>query len=144
MAPVRFIAEAFRQWLRPASSEAGHIRLGHQGEAIAASHLRRCGYKILRKNFRAPGGGEVDLVCRHGTFLVFVEVKTRTSESYGRPLDAVDLKKQRLIIRGAMKWLRLLDRPDLSFRFDVVEVVMAPEREVRVIQNAFQLPASYI
>jgi len=144
MAPVRFIAEAFRPFLKPASSEPEHIRLGRRGEGMAAAHLRRCGYKILRKNFRAPGGGEVDLVCRHGSFLVFVEVKTRTSEDFGRPIDAVNPKKQRLIIRGAMKWLHLLDRAEISFRFDVVEVVLFPEREIRIIENAFQLPANYI
>jgi putative endonuclease len=127
----------------PSSSEAPHIRLGRKGEAIAARHLRQIGYKILRKNFRAPRGGEVDLVCRHGKELVFVEVKTRSTEEFGRPFDAVDDKKRRLIIRGAMKWLRLLDMPDITFRFDVVEVLTGPPVEVRVIENAFQLPDNY-
>jgi len=143
MAPVRFIAEVFRRWRNPSSSEAPHLRLGREGEDIAARHLRQCGYKILRKNFRAARGGEVDLVCRHGKELVFVEVKTRSSEEFGRPFDAVNQKKRRLIIRGAMKWLRLLDMPDITFRFDVVEVLTAPPGEVRVIENAFQLPDDY-
>ena len=107
MAPVRFIAEAFRRLRKQSSSEAPHILLGREGEDIAARHLRACGYKILRRNFRAPHGGEVDIVCRHGKELVFVEVKTRSSEEFGRPFDAVDQKKRRLIIRGAMKWLRM-------------------------------------
>ncbi|MFA7342692.1 MAG: YraN family protein [Terrimicrobiaceae bacterium] len=128
---------------RPDSSEAPHLRLGREGEGIAARHLRACGYKILRKNFRAPRGGEVDLVCRHGRELVFVEVKTRSSEEFGRPSDAVGQKKRRLIIRGAMKWLRMLDMPDVTFRFDVVEVLTAPPGEVRIIENAFQLPDDY-
>jgi len=143
MAPVRFIAEVFRRLRKPSSSEAPHIRLGRQGEEIAAGHLRRSGYKILRKNFRAPKGGEVDLVCRHGKELVFVEVKTRSTEDFGRPFDAVDQKKRRLIIRGAMKWLRLLEMPDITFRFDVVEVLTGPEGGVRIIENAFQLPDNY-
>ncbi len=143
MVPVRFIAEAFRRLRLQSSSEAPHIRLGREGEDIAARHLRQCGYKILRRNFRAPHGGEVDLVCRHGKELVFVEVKTRSSEEFGRPFDAVDQKKRRLIIRGAMKWLRMLEMPDITFRFDVVEVLTAPPGEVRVIENAFQLPDSY-
>lgn len=143
MAPVRFIAEAFRRSRNPSSSEAPHIRLGREGEGIAARHLRERGYKILRKNFRAPHGGEVDLVCRHGDVLVFAEVKTRATEEFGRPLAAVDRKKRRLIIRGAMKWLRMLDMPDITFRFDVVEVLADPPGEVRVIENAFQLPDDY-
>jgi len=143
MVPVRFIAEAFRRLRNPNSSEAPHIRLGREGEEIAARQLQKCGYKILRRNFRAPRGGEVDLVCRHGKELVFVEVKTRSSEEFGRPFDAVDQKKRRLIIRGAMRWLRLLDMPDITFRFDVVEVLTAPPGEVRIIENAFQLPDDY-
>ena len=143
MAPVRFIAEVFRRLRNRSSSEAPHIRLGREGEDIAARHLRRSGYKILRRNFRAPHGGEVDIVCRHGRERVFGEVKTRSSEEFGRPFDAVDQKKRRLIIRGAMKWLRLLDMPDITFRFDVVEVLTAPPGEVRIIENAFQLPDNY-
>lgn len=75
--------------------------------------------------------------------LVFVEVKTRTAEEYGRPFDAVDHKKQRLILRGAMTWLKMLDMPDITFRFDVVEVVMVSPPDIRHIENAFQLPADY-
>lgn len=143
MAPVRFIAEVFRRLRKPSSSEAPHLRLGREGEKTAARHLRKSGYKILRRNFRAPHGGEVDLVCRHGRELVFVEVKTRSSEDFGRPFEAVNQKKRRLIIRGAMKWLRMLDMPDITFRFDIVEVVTSPPVEVRIIENAFQLPDDY-
>ena len=140
MAPVRFIAEAFRRLRNPSASEAPHIRLGREGEDIAARHLRKCGYKILRRNFRAPGGGEVDLVCRDGETLVFAEVKTRRSEELGRPLDAVHRKKQALIRRGALYWLRLLEMPDVTFRFDVIEVLATDPVEIRVIQSAFTLP----
>jgi putative endonuclease len=141
MAPVRFIAAVLRRLRKPASSEAAHIRLGREGEDAAVRHLRAHGYKILRRNFRAPHGGEVDIVCRHRNELVFVEVKTRSDEAFGRPFEAVDAKKRRLIIRGAMKWLRLLDMPDITFRFDVVEVVL--DEEIRVLENAFQLPDNY-
>jgi len=145
MAPLRFIAAATRRWRKPKASEAPHIVLGRRGETLAAGFLRRHGYKILRRNFRAPHGGEVDLVCRDRRHneLVFVEVKTRSGEEFGRPLAAVDEKKRRLIIRGAMKWLRLLDMPDITFRFDVVEVVMSEPPDIRVIENAFQLPDRY-
>ena len=95
---------------------------------------------MLRRNFRAPGGGEVDLVCRHGDTLVFAEVKTRRSEEMGRPLDAVDGKKQRLIRQGALYWLRLLEMPDITFRFDIIEVLATDPVEVRVIESAFTLP----
>jgi len=128
-----------------APSEAPHIALGRRGEELAVRFLRCNGCKILRRNFRAPHGGEVDVVCRDKRHneLVFVEVKTRSQEAFGRPLDAVDEKKRRLIIRGAMQWLRLLEMPDITFRFDVVEVVMTEPPEIRRIENAFQLPDRY-
>jgi putative endonuclease len=142
MVLVQFIAEVLRRWRRRNFSDADHIALGQWGENMAVKYLRRNGYKILHRNFRAPHGGEVDIVCRdkrHGE-LVFVEVKTRSIEDFGRPSDAVDEKKRSLIIRGAMKWLRMLDMPDITYRFDIVEVVMGPTREIRQIENAFNTP----
>jgi len=112
---------------------------------MAARYLRENGHKILYRNFRAPHGGEVDIVCRDKRHneLVFVEVKTRSEEIFGRPSDAVDQKKRALILRGAMKWLRMLDMPDITYRFDIVEVVMGPPLEIRVIENAFNTPEKY-
>jgi putative endonuclease len=123
-----------------ASDPNAHLALGKWGEDQAAHHLKRQGWKILRRNFRAPGGGEVDLVCRDRDTLVFAEVKTRRSEELGRPLDAVDRKKQQLIRKGAIHWLRLLEMPDISFRFDVIEVLATDPVEMRVIESAFMLP----
>jgi putative endonuclease len=125
------------------AADAPHLVLGRRGERLAARHLRRLGYKVLYRNFRHRGSGEIDIVCRHGEVLVFVEVKTRSSENFGRPLGAVDRKKQRRIIRGAMAWLRMLDLADLTFRFDVVEVLLSEPEEIRVIENAFHMPSSY-
>jgi putative endonuclease len=124
--------------------DAPHLALGRAGEKLAARYLRNHGHKILYRNFRAPHGGEVDIVCRDKRHneLVFVEVKTRSSEDFGRPLEAVDRRKRRLILRGAMTWLKMLDMPDIIFRFDVVEVVM-PGEVVRHVENAFRLPEDY-
>jgi putative endonuclease len=121
-------------------SGSDHLALGRWGEEATSRHRKKQGWKILRRNFRAPGGGEVDLVCRDNDTLVFAEVKTRRSEEMGRPLDAVDQKKQQLIRRGAMHWLRLLEMPDITFRFDVIEVLATDPVEIRVIESAFTLP----
>jgi putative endonuclease len=138
------IVERVRAALFPLP-EPPHLALGHAGEKLACKHLRRNGHKILYRNFRPPHGGEVDIVCRDKRHneLVFVEVKTRSSEDFGRPLDAVDRKKRRLILRGAMTWLKMLDMPDIVFRFDVVEVVMSDPTVIRHIENAFRLPENY-
>jgi putative endonuclease len=126
---------------------AQHLHLGARGEKLAARHLRRHGYKILYRNFRGREGGEIDLVCRDRDTLVFVEVKTRTREDFGRPLEAVRRDKQRRLSLGALAWLRLLGNPEVLFRFDVVEVVIAPDAapiRVELVRNAFQLAEPYI
>ncbi len=136
-----------RNWLSRSNSrgESPHLALGRRGERLAARHLRHLGYKVLYRNFRRGKGGEIDLVCRHGDTLVFVEVKTRSDETFGRPSAAVDRRKRERLIRGAMTWLRLLNLPDISFRFDIVEVVTRTEPpEIRVLENAFPLPGRYI
>ncbi len=117
--------------------------IGVLGENLAALHLEREErMKVLHRNFRAPHGGEVDLICRDRDVLAFIEVKTRTTEKYGRPSDAVNKDKQALIARGAMHWLRLLDHPDIHFRFDIAEVVLEDGELPRfnLIREAFQLP----
>src|ERR1700752_1820317 len=140
---VRSIADLSNRWRsRFSRSRPRHLRLGARGEKLASQFLRRNGYKILYRNFRGRTGGEIDLVCRDRDTLVFVEVKTRTREDFGRPFDAVDRDKQKRIARGGLAWLRLLDDPDILFRFDVVEVIIADGRQPRfeLLRNAFALP----
>src|SRR6188472_2203150 len=95
-----------------------HLQRGSMGEKLACRHLRRNGYKILYRNFRGRTGGEIDIVCRDDDTLVFVEVKTRSREDFGRPFEAIRPDQKRRISRGALAWLRMLDNPDILFRFD--------------------------
>ena len=113
---------------------------------MACRFLRRNGYKVLYRNFKGRSGGEIDIVCRDNDTLVFVEVKTRTREDFGRPVEAVDRQKQQRISRGGLAWLRMLDNPDILFRFDVVEVVLPDNGTPRLelVRNAFKLSAPYI
>ena len=132
----------------PDGEPIGKDAVGELGEKLAARHLRSEGYKVLYRNFRAVEGGEVDIVCRHGEVLAFVEVKTRTTTKYGRPIDAVNMDKRYLITRGAMEWLRLLDAEDgsIRYRFDVAEVILSDgERpEFNVVKEAFETPEPFI
>jgi putative endonuclease len=144
---VRFIAARSSRWRsRFSRSNPAHLALGARGEKLAARYLRRNGFTVLYRNFRGRQGGEVDIVCRDGDVLVFVEVKTRTREDFGRPLDAVNRAKQRRISLGALAWLRLLGDPDILFRFDVVEVVMAENADPRLelVRDAFPLAQPYL
>src|SRR5437879_9981733 len=141
---VRSIADLSNRWRSrflpsKASSQPQHLRRGAHGEKLASRFLRREGYKILYRNFKGRSGGEIDIVCRHNDTLVFVEVKTRTREDFGRPFTAVDRNKQKRIARGGLAWLRLLNNPDILFRFDVVEVIIGEgtQPHVEIIRNPF-------
>lgn len=113
--------------------------MGRRGEEVAARWLYAHGGKVLYRNYRAPKGGEVDIVCREGKVLCFVEVKTRTSTAFGRPALAVTVDKQALILRGASAYLRLLRVRDIPWRLDVVEVLLIPGEKPAVnwIKSAF-------
>ena len=123
-----------------------HVQLGTRGEKLACGFLRRQGYKILYRNFRARHGGEVDIVCRDGDALVFIEVKTRRRDDTTRPSEAINAAKRKLISRGAIAWLQLLDNPDIVSRFDVVEIVLGQNEGPRfeLIRDAFPLSSPYI
>ena len=128
-------------------SSAEHIHaLGARGEKLAARFLKRKGYKVLYRNFEPARGGQIDLVCRDDDTLVFVEVKSRRSDERQRPVDSLHSDQKRRISRGALTWLRMLDNPDIPFRFDVVEVILAEAEKPRLelIQNAFQLAKPYM
>ncbi len=94
---------------------------GAQGEALAAAHLDREGYRIVGRNVRA-GGVELDLVAARGKLRVFVEVKTRRSRQQGLPEEAVDRRKQARLVRGAAAWMREHGVRGASVRFDVIAV----------------------
>ena len=124
---------------------------GAWGERIAATHLERNGYRILERNVRFGSDREIDLVARSPRrdgppALVFVEVKTRGSETLGRPFSAVDDAKRRTLVRAASIYVRKLPRRPALVRFDVVEVVGSRKSPsppvVRHIQNAFTLPGN--
>ena len=101
------------------SEKAAHILLGRAGEEAAAALLQRAGFTLLDRNWR-QGRLELDMVCRDGEELVFVEVKTRRSAGYGGPAGAVTPAKQRVLTRAAQAWLAAHDAWQNPCRFDVV------------------------
>ncbi len=121
-----------------------HLRRGAVGEVAAKRHLQRQGLKFLTANFRSTRG-EIDLIFREDGCLVFVEVKTRSSESWARPAAAVNARKKRLLTLTALDYLRLLRHPEVAIRFDVVEVLLRDGvvAEVRHLPNTFRMTPPY-
>lgn len=123
-----------------------HIH-GEIGEAAARKYLRKAGLKFLTANFKPDRKhrGEVDLVFRDGDCLVFIEVKTRSSETWIRPAQAVDAHKRRLLTKCAFDYLHMLKNPPIKIRFDVVEVLLTDSKvtEVRHLPNTFTMTPPY-
>src|SRR3989338_11236529 len=118
--------------------ETASQTLGLLGEELAFHFLSAQGYKILLKNYECLFG-EIDLVAKEGGSLVFIEVKTRSSEAKGVPAEAVTPHKRRQIVKGAAYYLQRYRMLDAPCRFDVVSVWMLPGEETRleIIRDAF-------
>ena len=94
---------------------------GRRGERLALEHLRRQGYRILETNYRSRLG-ELDIICRDGAAVVFVEVKARTSDTFGSPAEAVHGQKQARLRRLAQQYLLGHEQDQSEVRFDVLAV----------------------
>jgi len=117
--------------------------LAQSGEEAAAGFLKASGYKIIARNYKNKFG-EIDIIAREKETWVFVEVKTRRSENFGVPEEAVHGFKQRQISKAALMFLKENRLLEEKARFDVVSVRYADERpEIKLIKNAFELESRY-
>ena len=115
------------------------MSLGKQGEAFAASYLKGLKYKIIQTNYRCRCG-EIDIIARDGSVLVFVEVKARRGTSYGPPQLSVTAFKQRQISKAALTYLSQNKQLEVPARFDVIALVLRNgEPVVNHIKDAFEL-----
>jgi len=115
------------------SPENNSSRVGQIGEELAARFLQREGYHLVAGNFKTPVGrnrrgaqvtGEIDLIALDADVLCFVEVKTRSSDDFASPLAAVDLRKQRQIIRAARMYRKIFRLQSIKIRYDVISIVL--------------------
>ncbi len=111
--------------------------LGIKGEGLAVKFLKNKGYKIISRNFKTPIG-EVDIIAQDGKILVFVEVKTRSDDSFGRPFEAVNHRKREKLKKVALYYMKH-HRNDMPLRFDVLSIEMDGERsKIEHIIDAFE------
>ena len=130
-----------RDLIARAAAFVGRLReelpLGRRGERAAEKYLKRNGYRIVARNFRAAGA-EIDLVAMDGETLVFVEVKTRRSRDAGAPEEAVDERKQSRMRRAAEAFSVRYRVGEKELRFDIVAVDAAGKRMgIELLRNAF-------
>lgn len=119
---------------------AAHNELGSRGEDLAAKYMEEHGFIVLDRNWH-HGHRELDLVVRDSRQLVIVEVKTRSSEAFGRPEEAVGSRKIRSIVSSADSYMKL-HQIDLPVRFDIITVIADSRLGDRIehIEDAFFPP----
>ena len=111
-----------------------HNDLGVKGEKIAQSYLKNNNYLILETNWR-HGRAEIDIICKKEGILVFVEVKTRTSDYFGKPEEFVTKKKERLMFHAANEYMELVNHL-WEIRFDIISILI--DNSGNVDLNHFQ------
>ncbi len=99
----------------------GKRGVGERGEQLAAEFLKKLGYEVVAQNFYTTFG-EVDLICRAGEQLIFVEVKLRNSNKYGTALEAVTPKKLAKVVLAAQEWLQRNNLENSNWRVDIVTI----------------------
>lgn len=115
---------------------AGLPDLGQKGEDLATEHLKKKGYRILKRNWRS-GRNEVDIIAENNEYIVFVEVKTRSEDFLMDPVTAVTKEKQRILIYLADSYIRWYNISK-ECRFDVIRVIKKEDDfEIDHIENAF-------
>lgn len=118
------------------TSMAEHNKLGKKGEEAAAHYLTSNGHQLIERNWRFQGY-EIDIISLHGEFIVFTEVKTRTTTEWGYPEESVDRQRMRRMARAANIYVKL-NRVDNPVRFDIVAVVWnRGQAEINHIEDAF-------
>ncbi|HEV7645660.1 MAG TPA: YraN family protein [Pyrinomonadaceae bacterium] len=115
--------------------------LGRKGERLAVRFLEKGGARMVAANFRIPIGrnikgvavnAEIDLIVMDGATLCFIEVKTRSSDEFAAPEEAVNLRKQRQIIRAAKKYRKIFRLNNVNFRYDVISIVLRKQAPPRI------------
>ena len=138
-----------KRWLqnwRKKRNEPAHLKSGRWGEHLALRLLKKKKYKLVGERIRVGRHDEIDLIFWDKTTLVFVEVKTRKNEHFGRPVSAVNAGKRKRLSRAAVSYLRKMPQHPDYIRFDVVEVIGEPQQknpEIRHLENVFPLDSSY-
>lgn len=116
---------------------ANHLETGQKGEAMAVTFLEKAGYQILETNWRFSRA-EVDIIAMDGEILVFVEVKTRSSDYFGKPEEFVTARKKTLLADAASVYMNKINH-DWEIRFDIISVLLKDVNQPRIkhFEDAF-------
>lgn len=120
-------------WIQKYENRMKNKVEGNIGEVLSVNFLKKQGYKILSINFKTKFG-EIDIIAQDKDTIVFVEVKRRETLKFGRPIEAIDYRKELKIKRVAEYYLNKTKIYEVNVRFDVIEIL---GKEISHIKNAF-------
>ena len=120
-------------WIQKDENKTKNKIEGNVGEILSVNFLEKKGYKILETNFKTKFG-EIDIIAKDQNIIVFVEVKRGVALKYGRPIEAIDYRKEGKIKMVAEYYLNKTKNYDADVRFDVIEIV---GEDISHIENAF-------
>ncbi|HKW96553.1 MAG TPA: YraN family protein [Bryobacteraceae bacterium] len=137
LSPLYRLADRIRDHARR-RIQAADLASGRRGEDLAHRFLRRQGFTIVARNYRArSGSGEIDLIAWEKDQLVFVEVKSRASDEFGTPDRAVGGEKQAHLVRAARDYARRSGADWERVRFDIVNVILTEPARLELLRDAF-------
>jgi len=108
---------------------------GQKGELLAQEYLKKQGYEIIETNKRFSRACEIDIIAKHKDTLVFVEVKTRSSDFCGSPMEAITKTKYENIKTGLYSYLQETKIKYKNFRIDAISVVLKPQVKINHLKN---------
>lgn len=122
---------------------AEHNDFGRHSEEMARKYLEQQGYEIIETNWRS-GHKEIDIIAIDKNEIIIVEVKSRKSEYFGNPEDAVDKHKIKNLVRAASSYV-ISHNINLDVRFDIITLLLLPSGEYKLthIKDAFLAPLGY-
>lgn len=110
--------------------------LGQQGEKMIEDYLKEKGYEVIDRNY-LKRSGEIDLIAHSPKRdeIVFIEVKTRKSVTYGRPEEAVDKRKLKKIEQTALQWLQEKNKSNIHWRIDIIALELMEKIKITHLEN---------
>lgn len=135
---IRSITDSLASVKQKVRRGAKHIKLGKMGEDLAVNALRAEGYKIAERNTKI-NRREIDIIATDDDLIVFIEVKTRSNHSFGKPLEAVTLKRRKRLKRAGELYLANKRLKGRSIRFDIVTIDFTGggKPKIEIVKNAF-------
>lgn len=114
--------------------------IGYYGESLSIAYLKENNYIILEKNFLCKLG-EIDVIAKKGDIISFIEIKTRYSDKYGKPMEAVNFYKKKKIINASRFYIQKNRLDNFFIRFDVLEIYLSYNKKFKInfIEDAFRI-----